>query len=158
MNAALDFNIFKKEDFPEYLTWFQDPDLHKRLGPMEDDDEWLTEILQDDDGCTYSVFMNEKLVAVIGLVFPNKEFPIYCISSIAVKPMLRSKGIGKKVLQGIIELHPLEKGQYWKAFVDEKNPKATSFFERNGWKFVGRLPENNEMLVGEYGNESRNAD
>lgn len=153
MNTDLDFKKFKQEDFPEYLGWFQDSELNKRLGPMQEEDEWLTVVLTEEEGCTYSVFQGHELVSVIGLVYPNKQYPSYCITNIAVKPMLRSRGIGKQVLTKIMTLLPLEKGQYWKAYVDEKNPKATSFFEKNGWRSVSKLPENNDMFIFEYRKE-----
>jgi len=156
MKIELDFKIFKKEDFPAYLSWFQDPDLNKQLGPMKEDDEWLTYTLNEQnglteyDGCTYSIFQNKKLVSVIGIAYPDREAPTYVISSIAVKPFLRSRGIGKKILKKLMKLHPLKKGQYWVAYVDEKNLKAKLFFEKNGWKCVTKSPENNGMFLYEY--------
>jgi len=158
MNTDLDFKIFKIEDFPEYLSWYQDPELNKHLGPMEEDDEWLTYLLNQQkgltefDGCTYSVFQNKKLVCVIGVEYPDDENPTCGISSFAVNPIFKRKGIGKKSLQKLLKLHPLKKGEYWIASVGEKNPKAKLFFENNGWKCVAEPPENNNMYLFEYRN------
>lgn len=42
MSPTLDFKAFKKEDYPEYYSWFKDPDLNNRLGPMKEEGEaWL---------------------------------------------------------------------------------------------------------------------
>lgn len=150
MKIELACKKFKKEDYPEYFSWFQDPDLNKRLGPMEEEDEWLDYALNEEDGGTYSLFLNEKLVAVIGIAYPDKEDAIYVITSIAVKPSLRSKGIGQQVLKKIIKLHPLTQGQSWIAYVDEKNPNAKLFFENNGWRCKSTPPENNNMFAFEY--------
>ncbi len=157
LKKALTLKPFKKEDFPEYLSWFQDPDLNEQLGPMEKDDEWLTYAIDQQKGlteyvgCTYSVFQNEKLVSIIGVDFPDPTNHRYGISSIAIKPNLRERGIGSKALQELINLHPLKSRQYWVAYVDEKNPKAKLFFEANGWTCTA-LPssENNHMYVLEY--------
>lgn len=126
MNATLDFKLFKKDDFAEYLSWFQDPTLNAFLGPMEENEE------TEDRGCTYSVFSNANLVAVVGVAFPTSKFPCYLLTSIAVKPDLRKRGFGKLVLNTIIDLLPTKEGQNWQAQVDEKNIIAKSFFENSG--------------------------
>ena len=162
MNTALTFTPFKKEDFPEYLSWFQDPELQERLGPMEEEDEWLTYALNQQQGLTefaggtYSVFEHEKLVAVVGVEYPDQKIPTYGISSIAVNPMLRGSGLGKRILQGIMKLHPLKNGQHWIAYVDEKNQQAKSFFEHNGWKCAREIPDHHGMYLLEYRKESAN--
>jgi len=95
-----------------------------------DEDEWLSLILNEQkglnefDGCTYSVFQNEELVSVIGIAYPDKKDPCFGITNIAVKPILRSTGIGKRIFKKIMKLHPLKKGQYWIAPVDKSNLKA----------------------------------
>lgn len=150
MQLELDFILFEKADFPEYLSWYKDPDLNKQLGPMEENDEWLS-TLDNEEGCTYSVFQHKKLVAVIGIVFPDTDYPHYCITNIAIKPTLRSKGIGKKVVEKIMQLHQPKKGQSWIAHVDEKNPRAKLFFENNGWKCTTLPAKNNGMFMFEYG-------
>ena len=68
LDTKLEVQIFRKQDFPEYLSWFKDPDLNKRLGPMEAEDEWLQYVLNDQGGSTYSIFQNKNLVSVIGVV------------------------------------------------------------------------------------------
>ena len=155
----LDFHLFKQEDYPAYYSWFQDPDLHKQLGPMqEEEDEWLTYVLNEQagltefGGSTYSVFSNQELVAVMGIANPSAENPTYGITSIAVNPLLRSRGIGSRILKRIMEIIPLENGQYWIARVAEHNPKAKSFFEKNGWRCVSIPAENNDMFLFEYRN------
>lgn len=156
MSNELEFRKIQKEDFPEYLGWFKDADLNKQLGPLEEDDEWFTYVLNEQKGltdlagCTYSVFQNKKLVSVIGIAYPDKEEPTYTITSIAVKPFLRSRGIGKMILEKVMELHPPKEGEYWRAFVSQKNPKAVVFFENNGWRCVSKSPENNDMYSFEY--------
>ncbi len=156
MNIELETKIIQKADFPEYLSWFKDSDINKQLGPLKKDDEWFTYVLNEQKGlteyagCTYSVFQNKKLVSVFGIAFPDKEEPTYTITSIAVKPFLRSKGIGKRILKKVMELHPLKKGEYWQAFVSVTNPKAELFFENNGWRCVSKSPEKNDMYIYEY--------
>jgi len=156
LNTELDFKLFVMEDFSEYLSWYEDHDVNKQLGPVKEDDEWLTYLLDQHngltefDGCTYSVFQNKELVAVIGIEFPDKVHPTYGLSSIAIKPSLRRMGIGKRVLDKLLKLHPLKEGEYWIASVGDENPKAKLFFEYNGWKCVAEPPENNNMFLFEY--------
>jgi hypothetical protein len=51
----LQIRKFLREDFPEFRTWFADPELNRRLGPMEEDDEWL-DVLSQQDAIEYSIF------------------------------------------------------------------------------------------------------
>ena len=147
----LDFQIFKKEDYAEYYSWFKDADLNEQLGPMKaNDDEWLIHVLNEKNGCTHSIFQNKQLVSVIGIAFPDNDNPAYGITSIAVKPSLRSRGIGKKILKDVMRLYPLRKGQYWIVHVDSNNQKAKRFFEKNGWICVQTPPENDNMFLLEY--------
>ena len=153
MYTDLDFQLFKREDYQAYYSWFQDPDLNRQLGPMEkENDEWLEYIFKEgaDEGCTYSVFSGKKLVSVVGITYPDEENQAYCITSIAVKPSLRNGGLGKSILRGIMYLHSLKKGQYWKAYVDIENPRAKQFFENNGWECTSLPPANNNMFLLEY--------
>lgn len=150
MSPILSLQKFQKSHFPTYLSWFADPDLKQQLGPMEEEDEWLEDALTAQDGCTYSVFQNNELVAVLGIVYPVLEHPYYFITNIAVNPGLRSQGIGQKALKELMKLHPLKAGESWRAGVDEKNPRAKAFFEQNGWKCISEPPQNNDMYVFEY--------
>jgi RimJ/RimL family protein N-acetyltransferase len=156
MDSELQFKIFIKEDFLEYLSWFQDPDLNDQLGPMKEEDEWLTYVLNEqkglteNDGCTFSIFQNQKLVSVVGIAFPNKKEQKYCITNIAVNPQLTNRGIGKRILKKVVKLYPLKKGQYWIAYVDKNNIKAKLFFEHNGWTCDIKSLVNDDIYLFEY--------
>ena len=39
----LEFRRFQEEDYPEYASWFTDPELNRRLGPIDQD--WLEAVL-----------------------------------------------------------------------------------------------------------------
>ncbi|MBI3336260.1 GNAT family N-acetyltransferase [Candidatus Peregrinibacteria bacterium] len=141
----LQFSTFRVEDFPEYKSWYDDAELNKRLGPM--DDEWLSHIMSERDGCEYSIFRDRELVAVTGLTFPTIEHPYYIVTDLAIKPHLRDQGIGSAILHELMRLHALQPGQSWKVFVDIKNPKAKLFFEKNGWICESETPDKHGMLT-----------
>ena len=140
----LRFEIFKTDHFTEYRSWYEDSDLNKTLGPL--DQEWLDCVLKQENGCQYSVFDESELVAVVGIDFPDSKHPIYFISDIAVKPSLRERGIGSQTIDDLIEMHKLKPGQSWVASVDEKNPRAKSFFEKKGWVAKSETPNQHGML------------
>ena len=141
----LKFQKFKAKDFKEYKSWFQDADLNRELGPM--DQEWIDYTLKEKDGQTYGVFSKGKLVAVAEVKFPNPEHTYYVITSIAVKPSLRKKGIGSQVLQELVKLHSLKKNQYWKAFVNTKNKTAKLFLEKNAWICESEIPDEHGIIT-----------
>ena len=136
------FIEFSLEDFPEYLSWFQDPELNRRLVPMKENDEWLSHVLNDKDGCTYSVIQNRKLISVIGIIFPDTKHKYYCISNIAIHPAHQRKGLGKIILEKLMLLHESKKAQHWRAYIDASNSIAFSFFEKNGWEASDETADN----------------
>jgi RimJ/RimL family protein N-acetyltransferase len=111
------------------------------------DEEWLEHVLHETDGRQYSVFRGEELIAVIGIKFPTAQYPAYYITDFAMKPHLRSKGIGSEVLSELVRLHPLSMGQTWRAFVDIRNPRARAFFEKNEWICTSEKPDEHGMLT-----------
>lgn len=101
----LRFKRFQREYYSEYASWFIDPELNRRLGPMGKD--WLNAVLcePESEGITWAVFRGAELVAVVETVFdPQNELPAG-IPAVATKPTLRGQGIGTVVLQHIIALH-----------------------------------------------------
>lgn len=64
----------------------------------------------------------------------------------AIKPIHRNKGLGSRILDQLVQLHPLKSDQSWKAFVDTNNPKAKLFFERNGW-VSSEKPDADDMFT-----------
>lgn len=142
---SLRFSTFTTKDFSEYKAWYEDAELNKRLGPM--DDQWLDHVLHETDGCEYSVFRGKELVAVVGIKFPDPTHPAYYITDFAIKPHLRNQSIGSSVLRALIKLHKRKPGQSWKAFVDVRNSGAKSFFEKNGWICASETPDEHGMLT-----------
>ncbi len=144
------FQKFKRVDFPEYLSWFEDSELDKQLGPMTENDEWLTSVLEKKEGVEYSIFQNGHMVAELGFYPSTKEQSYYLLSNLAVKPSLRGQGIGKLVLEKLMKLHPLKKGEAWRTYVDNENLKAKRFFEKSDWVCLSEPPENNNMFLLEW--------
>jgi len=134
---------FREEDFAEYASWFDDAELNTHLGPM--DQAWLDATLALTTGATYSAFQDDKLVGVIGIVYPSEQFPFYVITELATKPSLRRSGIGAGILDALFALHPLETRRHWKAYVADKNAVAKAFFETQGWRATG--PANEAGMV-----------
>lgn len=147
----LKFREFRRTDFSEYLSWFQDSELNKYLGPMHDNDEWLQEVLSEQPGSIdYSVLVGDTLVAVVGLYLPKADYPHFVLSNLAVKPLLRGQTIGKKVIEELIKRHSLLSGQSWLAFVDKENGSAWRLFTKCGWERVANVVTPNEMYLFEY--------
>ncbi len=110
------------------------------------DDEWLEHVMKEENGLQYSVFSGKDLVAVVGMIPPMEKYPDYYLTDFAIKPDLRDQGIGSTVLRELIQLHPLVS---WKAVVNVRNTKASSFFKKNGWS-VAEKPDEHGMLAMEY--------
>ena len=75
----------------------------------------------------------DKLVGQIGITFPKSEYNYYVITSIAVNPILQKIGLGKGIINETQKLYPLSEGEYWAAYVENKNIAAQKFFESLYW-------------------------
>lgn len=144
----LHFTKFRKSDFPDYKSWYEDAELHLHLGPM--DDEWLQSVMNETDGAQYSFFRDQELVAVVGIKFPDEKHAAYFITDFAIKPTLRGQGVGSEVLDILVKSHALKPGQTWRAFIDVKNPRAKDFFEKNDWVCNSPEPDEHGMLMLEF--------
>lgn len=125
--------MFKVEDFKEYASWFEDPELNRELGPM--DQEWLNHVLSEIPPRHYSVFDQGRLVAVVGTELPGKRSSTWVVTDIAVKPTLKRQGIARSALSYLIQIHQQRKDPpgSWVAWVNERNIAALEFFESLGW-------------------------
>ena len=153
MNIQVDeltFERFQREDFPVYQTWFADPELNQYLGPMEPNDPWLEAVLSSQqNGAEFCVLKNGEMLAELGILFPTEEFPGFYITNLAVRPDLRSMGIGSMVLQKIVALYA-ETSQRWHCFVDQNNPKAIAFLLKNSWSQVNEQADEHGMFEFTY--------
>lgn len=139
-NAPLTLHPFQKSNYTEYKSWYKDPQLQKALGPL--DEEWLNHILHSDEGRELAVFSGTELVAVVGITSAHEDWDYRVITNIAVKPALRYRGLGRRVLALLFRKIALETGEYWVAYVEFDNPSAQAFFAKAGWERV----EEEDML------------
>lgn len=146
----LTFSRFAAADFDEYTSRYDDTALNMHLGPMGK--AWLESVLSQTNGIDYSIFLEGELVAVIGFMYPDAAHPFYFITDFAIKPHLRSRGIGSAVLRELLHLHPLKPSHYWRTVVDVNNPQAKSFFEKNGWACLTQASDEHGMLTLEWRN------
>jgi RimJ/RimL family protein N-acetyltransferase len=101
----LQFRRFQLEHYPEYASWFVDPELDRQLGPMDRD--WLDAVLSEpeSEGVTWAVFRENEMIAVVETFFDLKNNLSAIITGLAVKPHLRGQGIGTAVLRMILSYH-----------------------------------------------------
>ena len=138
----LEFKQFQREQYTEYASWFADPELNRRLGPM--DQEWLDSVLSQPEsaGVTWAVFRGVELVAGVEIVFdPQNEWPA-AIAAVATKPALRRQGIASAALRHILELHQEQGITEHMAYISVSNPAGRRCLEKVG--FVPADSEPNE--------------
>lgn len=136
---------FKLDHFSTYQSWFLDELVQAHLGTPPDQ-EWLDYILKEEGGMQYTFFEKQKMIGVMGIVFPDKDHPHYFITDIVVNPKRREEGIGAQMLCLLQDLHPLGIDQSYKAFVDIKNKNAQLFFKEIGWHLEREQPDKDGML------------
>ena len=130
---------FERTHFDIYFKWFEEEQTREALYGI--DEEWLEYVLKDTTGAEYAVFRDDKMVAVIGIKFPDEENQFCVITNLAVNPELFGNGIGSQVLQDLEAIYKGNENESWVAYVEVKNEKARRFFEKNGWKLNKEMDE-----------------
>lgn len=138
------FKRFGEEHFAEYEQWFRYDAIRRTLYSI--DKEWLDHILNLDTGIEYAVFMEEEMVAEVGISLPDSDHAQYVITNIAVHPAKSRLGLGSLVLDKLFELHPLKEEEIWVAFVEMDNLAAQDFFLKNGWKRDESQSKDEDMI------------
>jgi GNAT superfamily N-acetyltransferase len=150
MAMDLEIKRFRRGHYPEYASWFVDPELNRHLGPIDMD--WLHAVLSQSEaeGATWAVFHDGDLVAVIGTVFdPQNQFPSV-ISAIAVKPSLRRQGIGTAVLQRILLLDQCKGSVEHMAYISAENPAGQRCLFKAGFAPMASEPNEHGYLAFRY--------
>ena len=143
MSGSWNIRPFSEHDFEYYSSWFEDEELNRRLGPL--DEEWLSHVLNSKDGEQWVVTRNNIMMAVVGVIFPIPSHPHHVISDLAVNPKYKRQGIGKKTIELLISLKGY-KGAHWLAYVDHRNEIAKEFFKNLHWISDESL-STNDMLT-----------
>jgi ribosomal protein S18 acetylase RimI-like enzyme len=137
----LEFRRFRQEYYPEYASWFDDPELNNWLGPMDLD--WLAAVLAEpeSEGATWAVFRGKEFVAVIEAVFDAQNPSLAYFAAIATKPSLRRQGIGTAVLQQLLGRHREQGITEHIALVALTNEAARRCVERIGFAQATDRPD-----------------
>jgi ribosomal protein S18 acetylase RimI-like enzyme len=136
---------FQETDFPNYESWFVDPELNRQLGPT--DREWLTCVLTDSEGAEYSFLINQELIAVAGVHYPTAEHNYYYITDIAVRPQLRGRGIGERIVRELQVQTELQLVKNWRAGVAINNIAAAKLLESLGWRKIFQANDSDDLTV-----------
>jgi GNAT superfamily N-acetyltransferase len=131
--ANLQLKRFQAEHYAEYVSWFADEELNRRLGPM--DEAWLNAVLAEPEaeGITWAVFRGAEMVAVIETVFDPENPATAWITAIATQPGLRRRGIAEAVLRRILTLHQARGITEHIAYVKLDNEAARRCVEKVGF-------------------------
>ena len=133
-DSELRFERFSREHYDDYLGWFADEELNRRLGPM--DDEWLTAILEESEeqGITWAVFVSSELVGVIETVF-SPGMPC-AITAIAVKPARLQQGLASSMLRRLFSDYEARGIETYLAYVEQTNVAASRLLINVGFRAV----------------------
>lgn len=104
----------------------------------------------------FGYFENDSLLAYI-LISPNSwinKKHIVNMSDFAVSPTQRRKGVGKKLVEGIIEtVKNMEGVEQIQFFVNSDNIGAIAFYDKFGFTRVATIPKSVKNPDGTYQDE-----
>ena len=136
---------FEASDYHDYKKWFEDKELNKHLGPLDED--WLTYVMSDKTGEQFSFTHKQRLIGVAGTCFSDGDHDYQVLTDIAVRPDLRLRGIGMLLLTKLITSVKFERNTSWRAYVSPENKGAIQFFNKAGWhRLEHGLPEDGMMV------------
>ncbi len=142
----ISFKKFTQVYFPEYSSWFQDPELNSQLGPMDED--WLHWVLTEDeaDGITWAVFDDDEMVGVVETAFDSEGRLPVVIRGIAVKPSRRRQGIGSAILHCLFAMLTPRGIFDYCAYIKTNNSASRRLFEKLGFISISLQPDKNGFL------------
>ena len=134
------FRHFQLEHYPEYASWFVEPELNRQLGPM--DKNWLDAVLSEPEsiGVTWAVFHDNEMVAVVETVFDPKNQARAAIPALATRPDLRRQGIATAALQLILSYHRHKGITEHVAYISIDNTAGQRCAEKAGFVPVTSTP------------------
>lgn len=123
------------EDWPWIQRWFEDERLNRELGPL--DAAWLDHVRHAGNGVQLVGLEDGVPVALVGCAWAPEAGGLHGITDIAVSPVLRGAGLGRRAVAAVVrwESHPPAAG--WVAFVDDENEAARAFFSALAWTYCG---------------------
>jgi RimJ/RimL family protein N-acetyltransferase len=150
----LQLRRFQLEYYPEYASWFVDPELYRHLGPMDKD--WLEAVLAESEaeGVTWAVFRGHEMVAVVETFFGPKDSgndASAVITGLATKPNLRREGIGTAVLRMILSDHKRKGITKHVAYISIDNPAGQRCAEKAGFVSVTSRPDEHGYIELRHG-------
>ena len=153
----LELREFRREFYPEYSSWFSDPELNRRLGPM--DDAWLEAVttMPRSAGVTWAVFRDTSLVAVVETMFDPEGHRPTAITAVAVKPALRRQGIGMAALEKVLLIDRSQGMKDHIAFVSHRNEAAQSLLKKAGFVKSSDIPDEHDLFEFRHSNQQPTA-
>lgn len=135
--------MLRASDWGWLSRWFTDPDLANELGPL--DAEWLEHVLNDSEGVQLVVEDGAgRPLATVGCTWDPTGHS-HIITDIAVDPLLRRRGVGRRALDAAIRWPRHPKTGMWTAFVHIDNHAARAFFTALGWTHADTSDEMDRM-------------
>lgn len=143
--APTTFRRFEAADFETYRSWYEDVELNRQLGPMDDD--WLKHILSsEDDGQQFAYLEAGALAAVVGVIWHPDE-SAWVVTDIAVDPARRRQGLGRRAIEVLAKCPELAPQGALMAHVVPGNPGARAFFDRLGWQCTAEPTPEDDMFT-----------
>lgn len=141
--VAMEIRRIHATDWDWIQQWFQDEDLNRELGPL--DQEWLEHVLNQSDGVQLVAEQNGQPIGLIGCAWGDGRNLPHAITDIAVAPPLRGNGQAGAMLEAVLAWPGHPPCRKWVAFVFPENQRACRFFTRLGWEHVDFADGMNEF-------------
>jgi ribosomal protein S18 acetylase RimI-like enzyme len=135
---------FERTDNPVFSSWFDSPDMRRWLESPWTEAE-LGAMEAEENGRTFVLEADGKMVALIGCYLPTGGFKEYGLSVVAVAPEERRKGYGKKAIAALLARYGL--GQRWLAFCEPENTVIRNLLQGMGWTQESQEPNSHNFLT-----------
>lgn len=123
------------EDWSWIQSWFEDEQISKELGPL--DEVWLDHALHAENGVQLVGVEDSLPVVLIGCAWSPEAGGLHGITDIAVSPVSRGTGLGRRVVAALVRWNSHPPAAGWVAFVDQENAAARAFFTELTWIYRG---------------------
>ncbi|HEK9103800.1 TPA: GNAT family N-acetyltransferase [Bacillus pseudomycoides] len=128
---------FQDDDMNIMVSWFEDSEVHKRLGGMLPLQEWYSFAK---DNKSYNIWVAEQEGKIIGISMVEIEEGTGSIA-LLIDPSLRGKGLGKEIIRKTMLLGEMKDLKKWFAGIEMDNIACLKCFESNGYSYEDIRPD-----------------
>lgn len=140
----LSFGLLERNDVTELMLWYRDTELANRYGGHDWPQKLWPILLQEKNRQCWMVRMNNEQVGFVDFEMNPMENLAWI--GLVIKPELRNKGLGKRILQEFLAQSSVRSFSEIRAGIEPDNIASVRCFTALGFKPLHEKPDEEGII------------